>query len=267
MKLVVPFAISHLYPVTLACLSTICCLAADEILDQRITPRYARADFRLDPSPGGFDCEQIEIASTIFKQQHPGLRLYLLRFSGQDQACEAGIFRSHVPYSALLEFRKRGLSLSANRNCAEAVITLFGSSIRIREDSGKVLQCVTGQNPLVVDVGDAKISIAWLQYGSVQLPREEMLSVFGISKELNISQAEKAYFELMARFPAQIVDLTVRPIPWFPSNSYFPLIYDYGDQFEPPNELESDGIPSINCGFSKGPPNCVGLGNPKGIAK
>ena len=237
----------------------------DDVLDKYITERYARADFQLDPPPEGYSCKQIEAAFASFVSSYPDKKLYLLRFVAPDQACDNGVFSTHVGYEALLYLRKR--VEFDRRNCAEAVVTPTGSNIRIKKAYGQILQCVSGKNPLLVKVDDTEISIIWLQYNFMTPPEEERLSAFGIAKQLSVQQAQKAYLEVQSRFPAISVDFLIRPIPWFPSTTLFPLNHDYIEPFNPPTEIESSRIPTIGCDSWHNTPSCKSFANPKGIGK
>ena len=250
---------------TFAVLSIVSACGMEDALDKCITERYARADFQLDPQPEGFSCKQIEAAVASFVSTYQDKKLYLLRFSAPDQVCSNGVFSTHVGYEVLLYLRKR--SESSTRNCAEAVVTPIGSNIRIRRPSGQILQCVSGKNPLIVSVDNIEISLVWLKYNPTKLSEDERLSVFGLAKELSVNQAKKAYLEVISRFPAESVDFLVRPIPWFPSTTLFPLNHDYIEPFNPPTEFESSRIPTITCDSRLYTPGCKSFAFPKGIGQ
>ncbi len=97
---------------------------------------------------------------------------------------------------------------------------------------------MSGENPLLVQVGDKTVPLLWLEYWRNGVSDDESLDAFATTEDVTVDDAAAVFSELSRIFPAATVHLDIRPIPWFPYNTHFPVYFPYLEAFELPTEVQ-----------------------------
>jgi len=161
-----------------------------------------------------------------------------------DLGCSDGFMLSHVPPKGLLALREK--FFSRTHVCGELIRVKEGTSVRIRQPSGRILHCWSGQQDplrLVSDSGEA--SIAWI----TTLEDSGKVGAYGYavaSKAFGKTETVQMFQIAQSRFSIPFRVFTVARYPWFPSETYFPFTYPFGD-FDKTPDLTQASEKAVVC--------------------
>jgi len=162
-----------------------------------------------------------------------------------DLGCSDGFMLSHVPPRGVLALREK--LFPRTHVCGELIRVNEGTSVRIRQPSGIISHCWSGQRDplrLIYDSSDA--AIAWIT--TVQDSGHVQAYGYAVaSNSFGRAQAAQMFQTAQSRFSFPFRSFTVGRYPWFPSNTYFPFDYPFGGLDKLPDLTEGPGKEAIVC--------------------